>query len=1095
MCKLCNLFSPNQSQLLSHVSEKHSEEGIKVDDIVIPLRPLTTPANLNKNGEELLVVKRKRGRPKGSTKKFYADEELAESSNCAPSEAAPVGPEEGGELAEVPPGNLECRKCNRKFSNSRQLRKHICIIVKPEDLEEEGDAGNDSDVDLDRREDERERTPKRQRLQRTEKSLSAKDADQLSGAKNPIISVVLTAHEAIPGATIIVPVEAAATPETEQPANPETVPPDSSQRRGYQEYAIQQTPYEQPMKSSRLGATQLKIFTCEYCNKVFKFKHSLQAHLRIHTNEKPYKCSFCSYASAIKANLNVHLRKHTGEKFGCDYCPFTCLSKGHLKVHVERVHKKIKQHCRFCKKKYSDVKNLIKHIKEAHDLQDKKVKDVFDELRLMTREGKRQLLYDCHICERKFKNELDRDRHMVVHGDERPFACELCGHGATKYQALELHVRKHPFVYVCSECSKKFVSSIRLRSHIKEAHRDLQEASVFNSSINQSFCLLEPGGDIQQEALGEELSQTAAELSLLNSKELCISKKSGESSAAEGSQDEDPGGNLETFPAPPVESDSSPVASGTDSQCQPAAELALPDVYPISASDDLLQKSAPLALDEQVLQCAPVPEEEGQTLCLGAQEADKSAAEKADSPTPMSHPESNTAISENSDSCTLPSENRTGAAAFMQILDSLQKRQMNTALCEKIRKVYGDWECEYCGKLFWYQVHYDMHVRTHTREHLYYCSQCSYSSITKNCLKRHVIQKHSNILLKCPTEDCDYSTPDKYKLQAHLKVHTELDKKSYSCPVCEKSFTEDRLIKSHIKTNHPEVSMNTISEIVGRRVQLKGLIGKRAVKCPYCNFYFMKNGSDLQRHIWAHQGIKPFKCSLCEYATRSKSNLKAHMNRHSTEKTHLCDMCGKKFKSKGTLKSHKLLHTADGKQFKCTVCDYTAAQKPQLLRHMEQHASFKPFRCAHCHYSCNISGSLKRHYNRKHPNEEYVNAGSGELAAETLLQQGGIKCPVCNFVYGTKWEFNRHLKNKHRLRLVEYDGETKWETKAEIPEETQYLHITEAEDMQGTQAAVAALQDLRYTSENASSQILQRLEAVGGSTEAGCFCSNIEQHV
>ena len=54
----------------------------------------------------------------------------------------------------------------------------------------------------------------------------------------------------------------------------------------------------------RLGPTQLKIFTCEYCNKVFKFKHSLQAHLRIHTKEKPYKCSQCSYASAIKANLN-----------------------------------------------------------------------------------------------------------------------------------------------------------------------------------------------------------------------------------------------------------------------------------------------------------------------------------------------------------------------------------------------------------------------------------------------------------------------------------------------------------------------------------------------------------------------------------------------------------------------------------------------------------------------------------------------------------------------------------------------------------------------------------------------------------------------
>ncbi|KAH0617416.1 hypothetical protein JD844_015596 [Phrynosoma platyrhinos] len=951
MCKLCNLFSPNQSQLLSHVSEKHSEEGIKVDDIIIPLRPLTTPTNLNKNGEELLVVKRKRGRPKGSTKKCYVDEELAETSNCTISEDVPAGLEEGGEQGEVQPDNLECQKCNRRFSNSRQLRKHICILVKPEDTEE-GDPGNDSDVDLDRREDEREKAPKRQRLQRSEKSLSAKDGDQISGAKNPIISVVLTAHEAIPGATKIVPVEAASS-ETEQLTNPETVVSDSSQRRGYQEYAIQQTPYEQPMKSNRLGATQLKIFTCEYCNKVFKFKHSLQAHLRIHTNEKPYKCSFCSYASAIKANLNVHLRKHTGEKFACDYCPFTCLSKGHLKVHVERVHKKIKQHCRFCKKKYSDVKNLIKHIKEAHDLQDKKVKEVFDELCLMTREGKRQLLYDCHICERKFKNELDRDRHMLVHGDERPFACELCGHGATKYQALELHIRKHPFVYVCSECLKKFVSSIRLRSHIKEAHRDLPETSVFNSSINQSFCLLEPGGDIQQEALGEELSQTAAELSLLNSKELCILKKSvyaSELNAIEGSHHNNTDAKVENSTAPPLDLESPSVANISDPLCPSLTELVPPDAFADSTPDGFLQKNVPSELAEervlpekegevscdpsesmqseviplsgdgsnnidqhcQVPQCAPDLEETGQTICLNAQESDVATTEEVESSVQLSTLESNTAVGDKLDSCSATSENRTGAAAFMQILDSLQKRQMNTALCEKIRKVYGDLECEYCGKLFWYQVHYDMHVRTHTREHLYYCSQCSYSSITKNCLKRHVIQKHSNILLKCPTEDCDYSTPDKYKLQAHLKVHTDLDKKSYSCPVCDKSFSEDRLIKSHIKTNHPEVSMNTISEIVGRRVQLKGLIGKRAMKCPYCNFYFMKNGSDLQRHIWAHEGIKPFKCSLCEYATRSKSNLKAHMNRHSTEKTHLCDMCGKKFKSKGTLKSHKLLHTADG---------------------------------------------------------------------------------------------------------------------------------------------------------------------------------------
>uniref|UniRef100_A0A8C5UXX6 Zinc finger protein ZFAT n=1 Tax=Microcebus murinus TaxID=30608 RepID=A0A8C5UXX6_MICMU len=1067
MCKCCNLFSPNQSELLSHVSEKHMEEGVNVDEIIIPLRPLSTPEppNPSKTGDEFLVMKRKRGRPKGSTKKPSAEEELAENI-VSPTEDSPPAAEEGSSLA---PSSLECSKCCRKFSNTRQLRKHICIIVLNLG-EEEGEAG----------------------------------------------------------ATKIVPVEAGP-PETGA-TNPETTAADLVPRRGYQEYAIQQTPYEQPMKSSRLGPTQLKIFTCEYCNKVFKFKHSLQAHLRIHTNEKPYKCPQCSYASAIKANLNVHLRKHTGEKFACDYCSFTCLSKGHLKVHIERVHKKIKQHCRFCKKKYSDVKNLIKHIRDAHDPQDKKVKEALDELCLMTREGKRQLLYDCHICERKFKNELDRDRHMLVHGDKWPFACELCGHGATKYQALELHVRKHPFVYVCAVCLKKFVSSIRLRSHIKEAHGAAQETLVFTSSINQSFCLLEPGGDIQQEALGDQLQQAEEEFALQRVNALKEESPPGDAQSEEGQKElEAPvempalavhlaSPEAKSTALPPCELETTVVSSDLSSHAVVSDDFLLKndsssaegDTAPEKPLDTqhggsdqtqgevitLLLSKDQSAGPNQETQSAKSPPGEGQGMAaLPDSDPDPSRCLRSN---PVEASDllplvagGGDSVTHQPDSCKAAPEHRSGMTAFMKVLDSLQKKQMNTGLCERIRKVYGDLECEYCGKLFWYQVHFDMHVRTHTREHLYYCSQCHYSSITKNCLKRHVIQKHSNILLKCPTDGCDYSTPDKYKLQAHLKVHTALDKRSYSCPVCEKSFSEDRLIKSHIKTNHPEVSMSTISEVLGRRVQLKGLIGKRAMKCPYCDFYFMKNGSDLQRHIWAHEGVKPFKCSLCEYATRSKSNLKAHMNRHSTEKTHLCDMCGKKFKSKGTLKSHKLLHTADGKQFKCTVCDYTAAQKPQLLRHMEQHVSFKPFRCAHCPYSCNISGSLKRHYNRKHPDEEYANAGTGELAAEVLIQQGGLKCPVCSFVYGTKWEFNRHLKNKHGLKVVEIDGDPKWETATEASEEssTQYLHITGAEeDVQGTQAAVAALQDLRYTSESGDRfdptavNILQQIIELGTET-------------
>lgn len=81
-------------------------------------------------------MKRKRGRPKGSTKKPSPEEEVVESL-VSPSEDGPLAPEEGSDLA---PSSLECSKCCRKFSNTRQLRKHICIIVLNLG-EEEADAG------------------------------------------------------------------------------------------------------------------------------------------------------------------------------------------------------------------------------------------------------------------------------------------------------------------------------------------------------------------------------------------------------------------------------------------------------------------------------------------------------------------------------------------------------------------------------------------------------------------------------------------------------------------------------------------------------------------------------------------------------------------------------------------------------------------------------------------------------------------------------------------------------------------------------------------------------------------------------------------
>ncbi|XP_055892196.1 zinc finger protein 341-like [Biomphalaria glabrata] len=54
---------------------------------------------------------------------------------------------------------------------------------------------------------------------------------------------------------------------------------------------------------------------------------------------------------------------------------------------------------------------------------------------------------------------------------------------------------------------------------------------------------------------------------------------------------------------------------------------------------------------------------------------------------------------------------------------------------------------------------------------------------------------------------------------------------------------------------------------------------KPKLVCTYCNKQFTKN-FDLQQHIRAHTGEKPFQCIVCGRAFAQKSNVKKHMTTH-----------------------------------------------------------------------------------------------------------------------------------------------------------------------------------------------------------------------
>ncbi|KXJ70479.1 hypothetical protein RP20_CCG023427 [Aedes albopictus] len=166
------------------------------------------------------------------------------------------------------------------------------------------------------------------------------------------------------------------------------------------------------------------LYRCSDCGKQMVSPYTYQAHLRIHSGERPFACPHCEQTFRISQGLNRHVRE---------------------------VHQKVRNYsCEVCGKRFGNGRNLKEH-------------------RFLHTDEKP---YVCNLCGSSFKQKASLHMHRKIHDFSRNHTCSVCSKSFLTRSKLQLHETIHSNVraYKCDECGQSFQSGHNLSRH-KKCHR------------------------------------------------------------------------------------------------------------------------------------------------------------------------------------------------------------------------------------------------------------------------------------------------------------------------------------------------------------------------------------------------------------------------------------------------------------------------------------------------------------------------------------------------------------------------------------------------------------------------------------------------
>uniref|UniRef100_A0ABD2WHZ8 C2H2-type domain-containing protein n=1 Tax=Trichogramma kaykai TaxID=54128 RepID=A0ABD2WHZ8_9HYME len=155
---------------------------------------------------------------------------------------------------------------------------------------------------------------------------------------------------------------------------------------------------------------------------------SLMRHVEsLHICIARYSCDKCEKSYKQKVQLKAHIDSvHNGITHPCNICEKIFSSKSYLKIHIKIMHKGVSPTCQICQKTFTLKSNLRIHIDKMHN----------------------NIRHSCDKCEKSFTYRVYLKNHIdVVHNDVR-HACDVCGfaHYKVVYAVIILFAKEYSFV-------------------------------------------------------------------------------------------------------------------------------------------------------------------------------------------------------------------------------------------------------------------------------------------------------------------------------------------------------------------------------------------------------------------------------------------------------------------------------------------------------------------------------------------------------------------------------------------------------------------------------------------------------------------------